>query len=189
MFVENKNVRNIFGKIGIGIIVGIIVVGFIAFLYSTVHTKISKTIDGEYYRYKTEEHEEERDKVVIHGEGEIQSAHRFSQEDISFVGDVWVEFQNNPDRNFQMGCDELIFTRAMNDKNLYVYSVSLDSKMYDCVYTICLDKEENGYQIHMYLKEDWETWENWFYQEQDKQEETMANGQSGSDAVIKATFE
>ena len=188
MFMGNKIMKNSFWKIGIGIITVVIVVLFIVFFFSPVHSKVSKTIDGEYFRYKTEDHDEEQDKVVIYINGEIQKEHRFSNGDISFVGEVRVEFENNPDRNFKMERNELLFTRAINDKNLYVYSVTLDEKMYDCVHTIYLNKEGNGYQIYMYLREDWENWENWFYQEQDKQEESMANGQSVSDAVIKASF-
>ena len=162
---------------------------FIIFLYSPIHTELKKTIDGEYVRFKTEEHEEERDKVVIHVDGEIQREHRFSKENISFIGNVWFEFEKNPDRNFKMGRDQLLFTRAVNDKNLYVYSVNSDAKMYDYVSTIYWDKGENGYQIRMYLREDWETWENWLFQEEDRKDELMENGQRTSDAVINAIFE
>ena len=187
MYEPNKNVQNIFWKIGIGIITGILVILFIVFLYSPVHTEYTKTIDGEYVCFKGD-NEDEIDKVVIHIDGEMQREHRFSKNDVSFVGDVWVEFEKNPDMNFEMGCDKLDFIRAMNNKNSYTYSVDLNEKMYDCVEAIYWKRDKKGYSIRMSLNSEWESWENWFYQDEDKKEE-LSEIESTNDGMISAYFE
>ena len=59
MLKEKTNRKRLIWKIGNGIIIGLLAILFISYLYSPVHTKFNKKVDGEYLRYETEEHEAE----------------------------------------------------------------------------------------------------------------------------------
>lgn len=185
MFKENKNAQNSFWKIGFGIMTGVSVVLLILFLASPVHTKFSKTIDGEYTHYDTEE----KDNVVIHIDGEIQREHHFSK-DVCFVGDIRVEFEKNPDMNFKMERENLLFFADDNENDSYSYWVyNYYSPMYDCVYSIDLDKLENGYEFSMILEDEWETHMDWLFAEGSEQEELKHNAVRAGDAKIVGYFD
>ena len=190
MLKENPNVKKLIWKIGNGIIIGLLALLFISYLYSPVHTKINKTVEGEYLRYETEEHEAETDKVKISISGEIQREHRFSKKDLAFVGTVVVEFENYPDRNFELIDNRLWFQRAENDKSYYVYSFfGAFTKMYNCVDAIHVQTDDkDAYHMVIYLNEDWENWENWIYAEGERKEELMNNNKETT-ARIKVVID
>jgi len=174
MLKEKTNRKRLIWKIGNGIIIGLLAILFISYLYSPVHMKFNKKVDGEYLRYETEEHEAETDKVTINIIGELQREHRFSKKDVAFVGTVVVEFENYPDRNFELIDNRLWFQRSENDKSRYSYGFfGAFEKMYNCVDSIMVQTDKDGYHMVMYLNEDWENWENWMYAEGDRKEELM----------------
>lgn len=174
MLKEKPNVKKLIWRIGNGIIIGLLVILFISFLYSPVHTKIDKTVEGEYVCFKTEEHEEETDTVKIRINGELQREHRFSKEEVAFVGKIMVEFEKYPDRNFELIDNRLWFQRAQGDKSYYSYEFfGTFTKMYNCVDSITVKTDKDGYHMVMDLNEDWENWENWYYAEEDRKEELL----------------
>ena len=176
MLKEKPNVKKLIWRIGNGIIIGLLVILFISFLYSPVHTKIDKTVEGEYVCFKTEEHEEETDTVKIRINGELQREHRFSKEEVAFVGTVVVEFEKYPDRNFVVRDNQFMFSAFENDKSLYYYGFwGTFKKMYHCVDSIHVQIDKDGYHTVMYINEDWENWENWIYAEGERKEELMNN--------------
>lgn len=167
---EKADVKKLIWKIGNGIIIGLLVILFISYLYSPVHTKINKTVEGEYLRYETQE----TDKVKISINGEIQRAHRFSKEEVAFVGTVMVEFEKYPDRNFVLRDNQLLFSTYENDKSKYYYGFwGTFKEMYHCVDSIYVQVDKNGYHMEMEINEDWENWENYIFAEGERREELL----------------
>jgi hypothetical protein len=154
MIKEKTDVKKLIKKIGIGVIIGLFVFLFVSYLYSPVHTKINKTVEGEYRRYETEEHGAETDKVKISINGELQREHRFSKKDVTFVGNVVVEFENYPDRNFELIGNSLLFS-GDDDGSFYYYGLGYQDEMYNCVYSIYVKMDKEGDHIIMNLNEDW----------------------------------
>lgn len=138
-------------KMIFGLVIIVIVLLAIYFL-SPVRKQYTESIQGIYYNNDIIDH------VTINFDGEIQKDSKLWNADMTFAGEISVEFEENKDLNFSFAKDEIYFYNWGIGR--YTYDIPPFEEVEDCVHLCYLKEEWNQLYICMILNEDWENYDN-----------------------------